>query len=107
MAAIQIAAAASAQVVGTAGSVLKRAHLRSSGALAAVSSRSMEYAETFAHPQQRPNIVLNSLTSPGVGCTHDSSVLALLICHNFFILPTRTSREPREHSDLLRHESIS
>ena len=65
LAAIQIAAAASAQVVGTAGSVQKRAHLRSIGAVAAVSSRSTEFAEALAHSQRRPSVVLNSLTSPG------------------------------------------
>ena len=74
LAALQIAAAAGAQVVGTAGSAQKRAHLRSAGAAAAVSSRATEYAEAFAHPRRRPSIVLNSLTSPGVVCAQGRSV---------------------------------
>ena len=65
LAAIQIAAAAGAEVLGTAGSAQKRKHAREAGAAAAASSRTLEFSEVFAAREGRPNVILNSLTSPG------------------------------------------
>ncbi len=69
LAAIQIAQAAGASVIGTAGSVHKRQHLRSACRVReAVSSRTTEFAESLGRMAVTGNIpdtVLNSLTSPG------------------------------------------
>lgn len=65
LAAVQVAAAAGAEALGTAGSASKRAHLRGLGVRGVASSRSLDFAEAFAAPGRRPNVVLNSLTSPG------------------------------------------
>lgn len=62
---MQVAAAAGAEALGTAGSASKRAHLRGLGVRGVASSRSLDFAEAFAAPGRRPNVVLNSLTSPG------------------------------------------
>lgn len=65
MAAVQIAASAGAESIGTAGSAAKRSHLRGLGVRGVASSRTLDFAEAFAAPERRPDIVLNSLTSPG------------------------------------------
>ena len=53
--------------MGTAGSVQKRKHLRDLGIVSLSSSRDTGFAEAFAarSPAAAPNVVLNSLTSPG------------------------------------------
>jgi D-arabinose 1-dehydrogenase-like Zn-dependent alcohol dehydrogenase len=70
LAAIQIAQAAGASVIGTAGSLHKRKHLRTAcGVREAVSSRTTEFAESLgkmAVAGNMPDTVLNSLTSPGM-----------------------------------------
>ena len=68
LAAIQIAKSNGADVIGTAGSAAKRAHLRGLGVNCVASSRSLEFADVFVAQKRRPNIVLNSLTSPGGFC---------------------------------------
>ena len=67
LAAIQIAKAAGALAVGTAGSAQKRANLRNLQVHAAVNSRSMDFATELSVDMtiKRPQTVLNSLTSPG------------------------------------------
>lgn len=67
LAAIQIAKAAGALAIGTAGSAQKRAYLRDMKAHAAINSRTTEFATDLAcwHTIRRPQAVLNSLTSPG------------------------------------------
>ena len=66
MAAVQLAKAAGANVLATAGSVQKRMHLREHGVQNVVSSRTLHFAEHFGCSEgAQPSIVLNSLTSPG------------------------------------------
>ena len=67
LAAIQICKAAGALPLGTAGSTQKRGYLRELGVATAVNSRSTEFSEAFAAGvgSGRPQVVLNSLTSPG------------------------------------------
>jgi NADPH:quinone reductase-like Zn-dependent oxidoreductase len=74
LAAIQIAQSLGAQVVGTAGGVTKRTMLRSSsstgeGICAALDSRSISFASELYQmnsKQSGVDVVLNSLTSPGM-----------------------------------------
>ena len=67
LAAIQIATAAKAGVLATAGSVQKRTYLRQQGLATVVSSRTLDFAEHLGCLEgTRPTIVLNSLTSPGL-----------------------------------------
>ena len=69
LAAIQIARAAGAGVLATAGSIQKRVHLRKQGVRDVLSSRDLHFAEQLGRSRKaRPSIVLNSLTSPGVSC---------------------------------------
>lgn len=66
LAAVQLAKAAGANVLATAGSVQKRMHLREQGVQNVVSSRTLQFAEHFGCSESaQPSIVLNSLTSPG------------------------------------------
>lgn len=66
LAAVQLAKAAGANVLATAGSVQKRMHLREQGMQNVVSSRTLHFAEHFGSSKSaQPSIVLNSLTSPG------------------------------------------
>lgn len=69
-AALQIAQAAGARVVATAGSQDKRSYLRSTCHVdAVVSSRSTHFADAMAYlasKGENPTVVLNSLTSPGI-----------------------------------------
>ena len=79
LAAIQLAQAAGAVPMATAGSVAKRAYLRQTHALASVlSSRSTEFADDLAAagPQSAPHVVLNSLTSPGKSLLNIDSMFA-------------------------------
>ena len=67
LAAIQIATAAGARVLATAGSVQKRTYLRQHRVASVVSSRSLDYGEHLGCREgAQPTIVLNSLTSPGL-----------------------------------------
>ena len=69
LAAIQIAHAAGAVPVATAGSLAKRSYLRQHHGLAEVaSSRSTDFIDEIGLAGRRsaPHVVLNSLTSPGV-----------------------------------------
>jgi D-arabinose 1-dehydrogenase-like Zn-dependent alcohol dehydrogenase len=66
LAAVQLAKAAGANVLATAGSVQKRMHLREQGVQNVVSSRTLQFAEHFGSSESaQPSIILNSLTSPG------------------------------------------
>ena len=63
---MQLAKAAGANVLATAGSVQKRMHLREQSVQNVVSSRTLQFAEHFGCSESaQPSIVLNSLTSPG------------------------------------------
>ena len=67
LAAIQIAIAAGAGVLATAGSVQKRTYLRQQGLATVVSSRTLDFAEHLGCREgTRPTVVLNSLTSSGL-----------------------------------------
>ena len=66
LAAIQVATAAGARVLATAGSVQKRSYLRRQGVDTVVSSRSLDFgAHLGCREGTQPTIVLNCLTSPG------------------------------------------
>ncbi len=67
LAAVQLASAAGAVVVGTAGGPPKRSFLRGLGVGSAVSSRDTQFAtELPAAGGGAVEVVLNSLTSPGL-----------------------------------------
>ena len=67
LAAVQIARAAGARVLATAGSMEKREHLRKQGVRDVLSSRDLQFADHLGRKREdRPSTVLNSLTSPGV-----------------------------------------
>lgn len=69
LAALQLAKALKCQVSATAGAPAKRAHLRSEGVHAAVDSRSMTFLDDLtinAAGGSAVDVVLNSLTSPGM-----------------------------------------
>ena len=81
LAAIQIAKAAGAGVLATAGSVLKRSYLREQDVPAVVSSRSLEFAEHFGRSKKsQPTIILNSLTSPGTPEMAQAMQSVVLVC---------------------------
>lgn len=66
LAAIQVARAAGARVLATAGSPEKRAHQRKQGVRDVLSSRDLHFAEHLGRAGEgQPSVVLNSLTSPG------------------------------------------
>lgn len=66
LAATQVAFASGCVPLGTAGSSQKRSHLRSLGVPIALSSRSIEFPDQLAATgQPAPDMVFNSLTSPG------------------------------------------
>ena len=75
LAAIQLAQAVGAVPMATAGSVSKREYLRGSNVTEIASSRSTEFIEELGPPgsSKAPNVVLNSLTSPGNAGCHGSS----------------------------------
>lgn len=69
LAAVQIARAAGARVLATAGSMEKREHLRKQGVCDVLSSRDLQFADHLGRRREdQPSIVLNSLTSPGMPC---------------------------------------
>lgn len=70
LAALQLAAAAGAAAIGTAGSSAKRCYMRGLGVAAAASSRTTHFASELAcvlgsDSRGFPRALLNSLTSPG------------------------------------------
>ena len=76
LAAIQVATAAGAGVLATAGSTQKRAYLRQQGLATVVSSRSLHFAEHLGCREgTQPSVLLNSLTSPGLSISSSSLVL--------------------------------
>ena len=81
LAAIQLAQAAGAVPVGTAGSTHKRGYMRSLGVADVASSRSTEFAEVLgpAHGQGPPRMVLNSLTSPGAQRAQRPSLVVIKV----------------------------
>lgn len=67
LAAVQIVKAAGAEAAGTAGNPQKRGYLRGLGVSTALNSRSTDFADVLAAGlvTGRPQVALNSLTSPG------------------------------------------
>ena len=67
LAAIQIIEAAGALPIATAGNSEKRRYLRKQGVLTTVNSRTTEFSDLLYRqlPSKPPQVVLNSLTSPG------------------------------------------
>lgn len=66
LAAVELAQALGCSVASTAGSPAKRAHLRSIGIQKVADSRSVSFADALATTATVPDVLLNSLTSPGM-----------------------------------------
>ncbi len=66
LAAINVANSLGCRTVATAGSAFKRMYLRKSGVLTAVDSRNTSFTDPLLIASGSVDVVLNSLTSPGV-----------------------------------------
>ena len=90
LAALQLVASARAAAMGTAGTSIKRSHLRAAGLSNVASSRSTEFVEILqqctAGPRPTPTVVLNTLTSPGARETNCYRRDYLMCSVNFCLL---------------------
>ena len=86
LAAIQLAQAAGAVPIGTAGSTHKQGYMGSLGVADVASSRSTEFTDVLgpANAQGSPRMVLNSLTSPGASAA--PAALCMQAAHSLLIV---------------------